>query len=361
MPLNPLNYSYKLVKPFAYENSTSPVGVRAHSNSTRNDNDNSNDTKKNFSFGSPIAAAINFATNLWTQKKADDRAERANKAAQHAAAEQANRAHAEALSARNWNSEQAQISRLKMAGLSPGLAYGSMSPVAAQAASTDKADVSKADTPNFDTRSLLEALDLMIRQQQANTAAAAQQSTSNLQASQTDLNLIDKVYRSQQFEADIANILASKDKSAAEKLEILTLLADRQRNIQSSTSANESAARAAIANAEVTEQTGVDLAKSQIASNKSSASLNAQQEKSLKLQYQIDDAQWTAVQGFMKEYGYGELLTPLVMKALSSIAESSGSTLSSVINNLSSNFGSIFNNFLGDLLKGDNGKKGNKR
>lgn len=351
MPINPLDYSYKLVKPFAYERSTSPVGVRARTNSTASEEDEKDkDNKKNVSFGSPLAAAINFATNLWTQKKADERAAIANKQAQRAAAEQANRAHAEAVSARNWNSEQSQISRLRMAGLSPGLAYGNMSPIPAQAASTDKADVTKADTPNFDTRALLEALDVMIKQQQANTAAAAQQSTSNLQASQTDLNLIDKVYRSQQFEADIANVLASKDKSAAEKLEILSLLADRQRNIQSQTSVNESAARASNAAANVTEQTGVDLALSQIASNMSSASLNAQQEQSLKLQYSIDDAQWKAVQGFMKEYGYGELLTPLVMKGLSSIAEQSGTTLNNIINSLSSGAGSIINNLLGDLL-----------
>lgn len=342
----------EVIKPSAYFNSTTPVHNKGFTNSTGQNTLSGAIAGSAFGpYGAAIGGLVGLGTDIWQGVYSKRRADEANKEARRAAAAASAQNAAEARVAREYNSEQSQIRRMRMAGLSPGLAYGQMSPSTAQPATAAKQDVFKADTPKFDNESILHALQLLINQQNANTQLAAQQSAAGLQGSQTQLNLIDSLYKGQQYEADIAAVLASKDKTDAEKLELLTLLTDKQKLLQSQSASSDAAARASSAAANVTEQTGVDLALSQIASNKSSASLNAQQEQSLKLQYSIDDAQWKAVQGFMKEYGYGELLTPLVMKALSSIAESSGSTLSSIINGLSSNLGSIVDTYLNNLLK----------
>lgn len=99
-----------------------------------------------------------------------------------------------------------------------------MSPSTAQPANADKQDVTKADTPKMDNESLLHALQILINQQNANTQALSQQSTANLQSSQTDLNLIDKVYRGAEYQANIASVLAAKDKTDAEKLKFFVHL-----------------------------------------------------------------------------------------------------------------------------------------
>lgn len=196
---SPLDYSYKVVKPFAYETSTPPVGQLSHTNSTRSFGSgilSGAGAGSSFGpYGAAVGAAAGLATDLWQAVYAKRRAEEANEEAKKAAAEASARSSAEARAARNWNSEQSQIRRMRMAGLSPGLAYGQMSPSTAQPAPQDKADIHKADTPKFDNESILRALEYLTRQQQADTALAAQQSTSALQGSQTDLNLIDKLYK----------------------------------------------------------------------------------------------------------------------------------------------------------------------
>ena len=216
---SPLDYSYKVVKPFAYETSTPPVGQLSHTNSTRTFGlgtlSGAGAGSAFGPYGAAVGAFAGLATDLWQAVYAKRRAKEANEEAKKAAAEASARSSAEARAARNWNSEQAQIRRMRMAGLSPGLAYGQMSPSTAQPAPQEKADVNKADTPKFDNESILRALEYLTRQQQADTALAAQQSTSALQGSQTDLNLIDKLYKGAEYQANIASILANKDLSAA--------------------------------------------------------------------------------------------------------------------------------------------------
>lgn len=351
----------EVIKPSAYANSTTPVHHKGFTNGTGKNTLAGASAGSAFGpYGAAIGGLVGLGTDIWQAVYSKRRAKEANEESRRAAAVASAQNAAEARAARAYNSEQAQIRRMRMAGLSPGLAYGQMSPSTAQPATAVEQNVHKADTPKFDNESILHALQLLINQQNAETQALAQQSTAGLQGSQTQLNLIDSIYKGRQYEADIDAVLSAKDKTDAEKLELLTLLNDKQKLMQSQSSSSDAAARAAAASAAVTEQTGVDLAKSQISSNKSSASLNAQQEKSLKMQYEIDDAQWQAVQGFMKEYGYGELLTPLVMKGLSSIAQSSGTTLNAIINGLSSGAGSIIDKLLGDLIPSPNKPK-NKR
>ena len=157
MPINPTEYSYKVVKPFAYENTTSPLGQKAHTNSTSQITSTLDGAASGSAFGpwgAGIGAAIGLVSDLWQARYAKKRAKEANKEARRAAAESSARLSSEARAARNYNSEQAQIRRIRMAGLSPGVAYGQMSPSTAQPASQDKADVYKSDTPKFDNEQL---------------------------------------------------------------------------------------------------------------------------------------------------------------------------------------------------------------
>lgn len=351
MPVDPLEYSYKVVKPFAYESTTSPIGQKAHTNSTSQITSTLNGAASGSAFGpwgAGIGAAVGLISDLWQARYAKKRAKEANEEARRAAAESSARLSSEARAARNYNSEQAQIRRIRMAGLSPGVAYGQMSPSTAQPASQDKADVYKADTPKFDNESILHALQLLINLQNANTQAAAQQSTSALQGSQIDLNLIDKLYKGAEYQANIASILSNNKLTDAKKIETLKLLAGRQTLLESQANASDAAARQSNAAANVTERTGVDLAKSQTAANNASAALNAQQEKVIKLTYDLDNAQWNSIQKFMKDNGYDQSLAPLVMKAINSIAEQSGATVRTIIDNLSK-FPDIIKSFLSGM------------
>lgn len=349
---SPLDYSYKVVKPFAYETTTPPIGQRSHTNSTRIFGSKTvSGTGAGSAFGpwgAAVGAAAGLASDIWQAVYAKRRAKEANEEAKKAAAESSARSSAEARAARNWNSEQAQIRRMRMAGLSPGLAYGNMSPSTAQPSTQDKADVHKADTPKFDNESILHALQILINEQNARTQAAAQQSTSALQGSQTDLNLIDKLYKGAEYQANIASILSNNELTDAKKIETLKLLAGRQTLLESQANSADAAARQSNAAANVTEQTGVDLAKSQTAANNASASLNAQQEKVIKLTYDLDNAQWNSIQKFMKDNGYDQSLAPLVMKAINSIAEQSGATVRTIIDNLSK-FPDIIKSFISGM------------
>lgn len=344
---DPVSFSYNVVKPFAYETSTTPVHQKGYTNSTRSFGSNTLSGSSAGSafgpYGAVLGGLIGLGTDIWQSVYAKNRAKEANKESREAAAIASARSAAESRAAREWNSEQQQIRRMRMAGLSPGLAYGQMSPSTAVAAPQEKADIHKADTPKFDNESILRALELLVKQQQADTALAAQQSTSALQGSQIDLNQIDKLYRGAKYQADILSTLADAGKSDAEKLEIIKLLSSRQNNLDAST-------RNLNAAANVTEQTGVDLANSQIASNNASAAVNTQQAAILKLTYDLDNAQWTSVQKFMKDNGFDESLAPLVMKALTSIADNSGKTLESVLASLASLPGSIVEHYLDKFM-----------
>lgn len=318
-------------RPDAYNHATPPVNVRGHVNGHRTGQNTLQFASAGSAFGpygALIGAGVGLASDLFQVRIARKNAEKANEEAKKAAAEQAARAHAESVSARNYNSEQEQIRRMRMAGLSPGLAYGQMSPSTAQPASPEKADINKADTPKFDNESILRALELLVKQQQADTQLAAQQSTAGLQGSQTQLNLIDALTRNESNLANIRGVLSSSSLNDAQKLEVLTLLFGKKENLDANT-------RNILANARVTEGTGIPLAQSEIAANKASASLNAQQEKVIKLTYDLDNAQWNSIKNFMKDNGIDESFAPIVMKAINSIVEQTGSTVKSVIDNLS--------------------------
>lgn len=257
---------YTPFKPQAYISSTPPVTNKA---------DYSNTAKGAVSggasggwIGAAIGAASGLITDIWSQRAADRRAREANENARRNAAEANAASAAEARAAREWNSEQAQIRRMRMAGLSPGLAYGQMSPSTAQAADIKQSVTHQADTPQMRSGDeLLKAIQLLINQQNANTQAAAQQSTAGLQSSQELINRIDALTRNQSNLSDVMLRIAQSDLADAQKVEIFRLLAGKEK-LQSAQEENFNAnTRAANANANVVEQTGVGLAQSEIALN----------------------------------------------------------------------------------------------
>jgi hypothetical protein len=344
--LDPVQNSYQVIKPYAYENTTKPVHSKGEVNGTQFDG---NGTLSGASLGSTagpygaaIGAAVGLATDLWRAHFSKQSAERANEEAKKAADAAYARNAAEARAAREWNSEQSQIRRMRMAGMSPGLAYGQMSPSTAQPATADQQDVSKADMPQFhSSEEFLKALQLLIAQQQADTAAAAQASNASLQGSQTQLNLIDALTRNQSNLAAISEILSRKDLTDAQKIENVTLLAGKQQIQNAEVENLNASARNANANAAVVEQTGVRAAESEISKNLASASLSKQQEKSLKLEYNINNQQWQNLSEMLEDAGYGDLLAPVVMRVITSMSENAHVSVSTILNNLTHFSGSI--------------------
>lgn len=323
-------------RPDAYNYATPPINRRG--------NVNGHSVGKNAStfgalgssfgpYGAALGASVGLASDLFQVAVARKNAEKANEQAERAAAQQAARAHDEAVSARNWNSVQEQIRRMRMAGLSPGLAYGQMSPSAAQPASPEKADVNKADTPKFDNESLLHALQLLINQQNADTQLLAQQSTSELQGSQVDLNLIDKLYKGRQYEATISSILADKDLTDTKKLEILQLLTGRQNLLESQANAADASARQSNANAEITETYGGDLALSEIAKNGSLTKLSKQQAHQISFDLGLTKSNYDTIVQKLAQNGYDDSYAPVVLFAIESIAKNSGQIVNGGISN----------------------------
>ena len=364
----PLEYSYKVVKPFAYENSTSPVHQKASVNGTRFSGSGTlGGAGLGAVLGGPvgagIGAAVGLGTDIWQVLAARKNAKKANEEARQAAAEQAARNSAEARAARAYNSEQAQIRRMRMAGLSPGLAYGQMSPSTAQAATSDKADVNKADTPKFDNESILHALQLLINQQNANTQAAAQSSTADLQSTQATLNRIEAQFAAQQKMAEISSLLANKELTDEQKISEIAKRMPQIQLLESQANAQDAAARNANATANVTETSGVDLANSQIASNfgsarnlnanasvteefgkqlaatqiafdKSRTSLTDAQANQVKLDYNLKNDQYSAICNWLDENGYNESYAPLLMNCLESMSRSMGVEVTSLVDEL---------------------------
>lgn len=338
MPIDPVKYSYNVVKPFSYETSTSPVGQRAHVNSTRNFGSHtlSGVTRGAVAgpYGAAAGAALGLAGDIWEMVASRQRAERANQESQKAAMEASARSSAEARAARNWNSEESQIRRMRMAGLSPGLAYGQMSPSTAQPAPQEKADVHKADTPKLNSDDLLRALQLLVQQQQADTALAAQQSSSALQGSQTQLNLIDSLTRNQANLANIGKILSDESLNDAQKNRIITLLVGEQ-NLLDAQAFNQNAnARLSNADADVVENTGLAKAESEIARNNASANLSNQEAKALQLEYDINSTEWNNLKSFLAEYNFGDMVAPIALRAIRSLADNTGQTLNGILSNL---------------------------
>lgn len=359
-----------VIKPSAYLYSTPPTHQKGQVNGLRNASSGASIGSFLGPYGSLVGAAVGLGTDIWQAVYAKKRAKEANEQSAKAAQEQAARAHAESVSSREWNSEQQQIRRMRMAGLSPGLMYGQMSPSSAQQASPEQQQVHKADTPKFDNESLLRALELLVKQQQADTAQAAQQSTSELQGSQTQLNLIDSLTRNQKNLEEIANLLQMRSKllsdenlSDAKRLEIYGLFDERLRNLIAQTDATNASARQSNANANVTEQTGVDLAKSQTSANKAAARnanataqitedfgapaaaaeiarntavtyLTDQQRKSLMLEYNLKSNQYKAVQNWLSSHGFDESYAPLLMLGLENLASSMGTEVTSLVDDL---------------------------
>lgn len=336
------NNTYAPVRNFAYNSTTEPVHQKG--------SDYNNTAFSKFSkvgekvpfLGPIISAAGGIVSDIWQSNMAQSAARQANKIAR----ENASRANAasisEARAAREWNSEQNQIRRMRMAGLSPGLAYGQMSPSTAQAANIQQADSHKADTPQLrGSDQLIKALQLMIAQQQADTAAAAQASNASLQGSQTQLNLIDSLTRNQSNLAVISEILSRKDLTDAQKIENVTLLAGKQQIQNAEVENLNASARNANANAAVTEATGVRAVESEISKNIAAASLSKQQEESLKLEYDINNQQWTNLSKMLEDYGYGDLLAPVVMRVITSMSQNAHVSVSTILNNLTHFSGSI--------------------
>ena len=334
---DPVSYSYNVVKPFAYETTTQPVHQKGYTNSTHNFGSN---TASGASIGSAfgpygalLGSAVGLGTDIWQAVYAKRRAAEANEESRKAAAQASARSSAEARAARNWNSEQQQIRRMRMAGLSPGLAYGQMSPSTAVAAPQEKADVHKADTPKFDNESILRALELLVKQQQADTALAAQQSTSALQGSQVDLNQIDKLYRGAEYQANIFATLADASKSDAEKLEIIKLLSSRQNLLESQANAADASARQSNANAEVTETYGGELALSEIARNGALTKLSKQQAHEIAWNLGLSQSNYDQIVRKLAENGYDDSYAPVVLFAIESIAKNSGQIVNGGISN----------------------------
>ena len=325
MPIDPTSYSYKLVKPFAYESTTSPIGIKGHTYGTRDLGKSALGGAATGSafgpYGALVGAAVGLGTDLWQARYSKKRAEEANEESRKAASEASSRASTEARIARAYNSEQSQIRRMRMAGLSPGLAYGQMSPSTAQVASQEKADVHKADTPKFDNESILHALQLLINQQNANTQAAAQLSSSELQGSQTQLNLIDSLTRNQTNLASISKILSDTSLNDAQKTRIISLLLPEQSLLESQALNQEAAARLSEANADVVENTGIAKAESEIARNNASANLSSQEVKAMQLEYDINSMEWNNLKAFLKEYNYGDMVAPIALRAIRSLAD----------------------------------------
>lgn len=319
----------EVIKPNAYLNSTPPVHKKGFVNGTGKNTLAGAST--GFSFGGPVGAAVGgilgLGTDIWQAVYAKRAAEKANEESKQAAARASAQNANEARAARNYNSEQAQIRRLRMAGLSPGLAYGNMSPSTAQPASAEKQDVTKADTPKFDNESILRALELLVKEKQAETAAAAQESTAGLQGSQTQLNLIDALTRNESNLANIRGVLSSSSLNDAQKLEVLSLLFGKQQNLAANT-------RKVSADSLVTELTGVNLANSQIASNKASANLSTQQGRRTQFDTNIEIDSFKKVRSILKDSGIDDDYAPILYRAVMDIANSTGQTIQAVIKGL---------------------------
>lgn len=338
-----------IIKPSAYQNSTPPTHQKGAVNGLRNSSTGASLGSLLGPYGSFLGAAVGLGTDIWQAVYAKKRAKEANEQSAKAAQEQAARAHAESVSSREWNSEQQQIRRMRMAGLSPGLMYGQMSPSSAQQASPEQQQIHKADTPKFDNESLLRALELLVKQQQADTAQAAQESAANLQGTQADLNRIEQGYKAQLGLANIASLLSSKELTDQQKLNLIAKQLPEIELLQSQATAATANARQANATANVVEQTGVNLANSEVARNNASANLANAQKNHAILNYNIDESQWLTVQKFMKEYNLGEELAPLVMKALSSLANNTGQSIASLIQGLGRGVSSIIDGIF-DLI-----------
>lgn len=351
-----------VIKPSAYQNSTPPTHQKGAVNGLRNTSTGASLGSLLGPYGSLVGAGVGLGTDIWQAVFAKRRAKEANEQSAKAAQEQAARAHAESVSAREWNSEQQQIRRMRMAGLSPGLMYGQMSPSSAQQASPEQQQVYKADTPKFDNESLLRALELLVKQQQADTAQAAQQSAANLQGTQADLNRIEQGYKAQLGLANIASLLSSKDLNDQQKLNLISKLLPEIELLQANANAADANARQANANASVVEQTGVDLAKSQTSANKASASKSNAESQSVQFEYGISKDEYDSVVYMLKNYSGSlsdsetKLMLPFVFHMLRSVADRSGSTVQSVIEKVVALPGDFLNNLI-NLSKVNPSKK----
>lgn len=346
-----------IIKPSAYVNSTPSVHSKGYTNSHRSAGSGALSGAAAGSgfgpWGAAIGAAVGLGTDIWQAIYSKNRAKEANEEAKKAADAAAARNAAEARAARNYNSEQAQIRRMRMAGLSPGLAYGQMSPSTAQAPSIDKQDVNKADTPKFDNESILHAIQLLINQQNANTQAAAQQSAANLQGTQADLNRIEQGYKARLGLANIASLLSSKELNDQQKLNLIAKQLPEIELLQSQATATDANARQANATANVVEQTGVDLAKSQTSANKASARKSNAESQSIRFEYGISKSEYDSVVHILKNYSGSlsdsdvNVMLPFAFHMLRSIADRSGSTVQSVIDRVVALPGDFINNLFG--------------
>lgn len=330
----------EIIKPSAYQNSTVPVHQKGYANGHRfNGSGILSGAGAGSAFGpygAAIGAVVGLGTDIWQSIFAKKRAKEANEESKKAADVAAARNSAEARAARNYNSEQAQIRRMRMAGLSPGLAYGQMSPSTAQAPSIDKQDVNKADTPKFDNESILHAIQLLINQQNANTQAAAQESAANLQGTQADLNRIEQGYKAQLGLANIASLLSSKELNDQQKLNLIAKQLPEIELLQANANASNANARQSNAAANVVEQTGVEAAKAQIKANKSSSNLSDIEAKKVRFEYDLDKSEWKAVQELCRDFSSGDEIAPFVLRILDDMAKNSHTTIGEILKNVHS-------------------------
>lgn len=299
--------------------------------------------------GAAIGAGVGLAGDVvgyFTNKKQQERANEFNK---QQAADAFAREQMAQREAAHWNSEQAQVERLKKAGLSPALAYGQMSPSTMQAANSSAA--SAAPMPNQDFSGAASGAEAG-----ANAAISAQQAESlielqSAQGAKTELERIqleiDNITRHRQNIAGIEQQLAAANLDKATKSRLELLMQEEKNQLLASidnlkaSSANFGAQAKFISGAQTsqaladanlkaaqttTEKERPALVKAQVETEWSSSNLNvhlARESEERKNQVYLANKEysshWDAIEGLLEDYGINKAYTPIAVKFLSAL------------------------------------------
>lgn len=299
--------------------------------------------------GSAIGAGVGLVGDVvgyFANKKQQERANKFNKEQAEASFAREQMAQREVA---QWNSEMAQVERLKKAGLSPALAYGQMSPSTMQAASSDAASAAAMPNQSFGgaasgaeagASAAISAIqaDALIGLQQAEGAKA--------QVERMQIE-IDNITRHRQNLAQLEAQLASGnlDRASAERVRLLMDVEKQQLessidNLKASTSQfNANAAyisgpQTNLANADIglksaqtaTEKERPALLQSEKALNEENAKLSQQQkmesmEREASLYYANREysAHWNMVESVLKSHDIDLKYTPAAIKFLTAL------------------------------------------
>lgn len=242
--------------------------------------------------GSAVGAGIGLigdTISYFANKRAT---EKANARAEKAAASAFYREQASQREAAEWNSEAAQVSRMKAAGLSPALLYNQMGPSTMGAASGSAANIQQQAPADFDTSG---AYNSYLKSKEIDNLASLQRSQSALNEVEVLKTQIDNMTLHQRNIADMELQLSQMDKNSAEAQKLRQLL-DLERD-QLSESINNIAASTRKIGAEtefisgaqtanVRSQTAENLANieligEKVATEKTVQGLNQEQQKKL--------------------------------------------------------------------------------